>query len=66
MAKKLDFIGMLLWIVGIIVTLAVGFGMISETLVVPNIPSIIVIGAGWVVVIGAILGVVMAAVKKFG
>jgi len=53
-------IGILTWIVGVLVSLAVGSGMIDKTLTVPGIPVIITIIAGWVVVVGAILGVILA------
>ena len=56
-------LGIITWIVGVIVSLAVGFGMISGTLTVPYIETIVPI-AGWVVVIGTIIGVVMAIVQK--
>jgi len=60
MAKQKGLIGILMWLVGVIVSLAVGFGMTSGTLVVPYIPDIIVVIAGWVVVIATLLGVIMA------
>ncbi len=53
----------LAWIVGIIVSLAVGFALIDGTLAVPMIGVVNVI-AGWVVVIGAIISVVMAIFGK--
>jgi hypothetical protein len=49
----------LAWIVGIIVSLAVGFALIDGTLSVPMIGIVNVI-AGWVVVIGAIISLIMA------
>jgi len=55
-------IGVLMWLVGVIVSLAVGFGMTSGTLTVPYIPEIIVSIAGWVVVVATLLGVVMAII----
>lgn len=54
------FINVLVWIVGVIVALAVGSGMIDETLRIPLIPSVITVITGWVVVIGTILSVVLA------
>jgi len=57
-------VGIFMWIVGILVALAVGSGMIQQVLTVPGIPPIITIIAGWVVVVGAILGVIMAIFKK--
>ena len=57
-------VGILGWIVGVIVSLAVGSGMINGTLTVPGIPDIITVVAGWVVVVGAVVGVVLAIFNK--
>ena len=62
--KEGNLIGILTWIVGVIVSLAVGSGMIDGTLSIPAIPSIITVIAGWIVVIGAILSVVLAIFSK--
>lgn len=59
-----NLVGILTWIVGVIVALAVGSGMIDSTLSVPGIPGIITIIAGWVVVIGAIVSLVLAIFNK--
>jgi hypothetical protein len=56
--------GVITWIVGVLVSLAVGSGMIDKTLTVPGIASIITIVAGWVVVIGAIISVLLAIFGK--
>lgn len=45
--------GILVWVVGVIVALAVGSGMINNILSVPGIPAVITIVAGWIVVVGA-------------
>jgi len=55
-------LNLIMWIVGILVSLAVGFGMINETLIVPYVQAIVPI-AGWIVVIGTVVGVVMAVIK---
>ena len=55
--------GIIAWIVGIIVSLAVGFALIDGILAVPYIGVVNVI-AGWVVVIGAIVSVIMAIFGK--
>jgi len=55
--------GVIVWLVGVLVSLAVGFGMIGKTLTVPMIPTIITVIAGWIVVIGAIVGLIMALFK---
>ncbi|MCR4285170.1 MAG: hypothetical protein NUV97_03960 [archaeon] len=61
---KDNLISLFTWIVGIIVSLAVGSGMIQGVLEIPGIPSVITIIAGWVVVIGAILSLVLAIFNK--
>ena len=62
MAKK-GLLDVIMWIVGVLVSLAVGFGMTSGNLSIPYIPSIITVVAGWIVVIGVIIGVIMAIIK---
>lgn len=60
MAKQKGLLGVIMWIVGVLVSLAVGNGMINGTLAVPLIPGIVTMIAGWIVVIGAVVGVIMA------
>jgi hypothetical protein len=62
--KENNLIGILTWIVGIISALAVGSGMIDGTLEIPAIPEIITVVAGWVVVVGAILSLILAIFSK--
>ena len=62
--KENSLIGIITWIVGVIVALAVGSGMIDNTLAIPGIPGIITIVAGWVVVVGAIISVILAIFAK--
>ncbi|MBP7708449.1 hypothetical protein KA107_02095 [Candidatus Pacearchaeota archaeon] len=67
MAKKesvFDLSAFIAWVTGILVSLAVGSGMISQTLAVPYIPAIITVIAGWIVVIGAIISVILALFKR--
>lgn len=45
-------------LVSILVSLAVGAGMIQKVLTVPGIPNIVTQVAGWVVVVGAVLSVI--------
>ena len=63
-----NLVGILTWIVGIIVALAVGSGMIDKTLMVPGISEIgsgiIVIIAGYIVVVGAIISLILAIFNK--
>lgn len=56
--------GVLTWIVGVLVSLAVGSGMINSTLTIPGIPGIITVIAGWIVVVGAIISVIMAILNR--
>ena len=62
--ERNNLIGIITWIVGVLVALAVGSGMIDRTLSIPGIPEIITVVAGWVVVIGAILSVILAIFNK--
>jgi len=57
--KLLNFI---VWLTGVIVSLAVGFALIGGTLAVPYLGVINVI-AGWVAVITTIISVVLALLK---
>ncbi len=59
-----NLVGITTWIVGIIVALAVGSGMIDSTLSIPGIPEVITWIAGWIVVVGAILSLVLAIFNK--
>ena len=66
--SKNNLVGMLAWAVGLIVSLAVGSGMIDKTLTVPGISlignGIIVIVAVYIVVIGAIVSLILAIFNK--
>ncbi|MCH7568921.1 MAG: hypothetical protein IIA87_05895 [Nanoarchaeota archaeon] len=55
-----------IWITGILVSLAVGFGMISGTLPIWFIPDVITAIAGWIVIVLTLLGVIIAIVEKTG
>jgi len=50
------------WLTGVIVSLAVGFALISETISVPYIGVVNVI-AGWIVVVTTLLSIILAIVK---
>lgn len=52
------------WLTGILVSLAVGFGMIGGTLIIPFIPSMITVIAGYVVVITTGISVILAILKQ--
>ena len=63
MAKKgASLLSFVAWLTGVIVSLAVGFALVSGTLSVPYIGVVNEI-AGWVVVVTTVIGVVMALVK---
>ena len=52
------------WITGILVSLAVGFGMIDGVLTVRYIPVAVTVIAGWLVVLLAIISIVLAIANK--
>ena len=54
-----------MWVTGILVSLAVGFGMISGTLSIPVIGDAIVNIAGWIVVVLTLASVVLGLVDRF-
>ena len=67
--KPRNIAGIIAWIVGVLVSLSVGSGMAEEVLTIPAIYSvvgsnIITIVAGWIVIVGTILGIVMALFGK--
>lgn len=61
-------VNIVVWLTGILVSLAVGFGMVGKTLTVPYISDIasgaITVWAGWIVVILTLLGVILAIVER--
>ena len=59
-----NLVSVLTWIVGAIVALAVGSGMIDGVLAVPGIPGIVTVVAGWIVVVGAIISIILAIFSK--
>lgn len=67
MAKKesgFDLSSFVAWVTSILVSLAVGSGMINQTLAIPFIPNIVTIIAGWIVVVGAIVSVILAIFNR--
>lgn len=68
MAKKQGIISALLnlciWLAGILVSLAVGFGMIDGVLTVMWIPSIVTVVAGWIIVVLTVLGAILALISQ--
>jgi sorbitol-specific phosphotransferase system component IIBC len=59
-----DLMGVMTWVVGLLVSLAVGSGMINETLSIPAVPAIITVIAGWFVVVGALLDLILRVFRK--
>ncbi|MDO8517515.1 MAG: hypothetical protein Q7S33_05315 [Nanoarchaeota archaeon] len=57
-------LNIVVWLTGILVSLAVGFGMIYNTLTIPILPTIVTQIAGWIVVIGAIVSLIMALFNR--
>jgi len=53
-----------MWITGILVALAVGFGMTSGALSIPWLPDVLTMAAGWIVVILTILGIILAIIDR--
>ena len=52
------------WLTGVLVSLAVGFGMIDQILTVRWIPTIVTVVAGWIVVGLTVISIVLALVGK--
>lgn len=53
------------WLTGFIVSLAVGFGLVGGVLTIPNVPSVVTLTAGWIVIVLAILGALLKLLDKF-
>ena len=68
MAKKSGLLTKLVsfvaWLTGVLVSLAVGFGMIDQVLTIRWIPAVVTIWAGWIVVILTILSIVLAVIER--
>lgn len=56
------------WITGVLVSLAVGFGMVGENgvpvLGIPYVNNFLVVAAGWIVVILTVLSVLLKIIDK--
>ncbi|MCK5149379.1 hypothetical protein KAJ87_00445 [Candidatus Pacearchaeota archaeon] len=57
-------LGIIAWITGIIVSLAVGFGMVDGVLTVRLIPEIVTVVVGWIVIGTTLLSAILAILKK--
>lgn len=60
-----NILAIIMWIVGIIISLAVGFGLISKVLAIPYIPSLVLIIVGWIAVVSTVIGMIIAIVNYF-
>jgi hypothetical protein len=58
--------GFVAWLTGVIVSLAVGFGLVNNVLTVPYIPLMVTEIAGLVVIILSFLGITLAIIDKLG
>lgn len=63
LGKLLSFVA---WLTGVIVSLAVGFGMVGNTLTLPTWlgGDIVAMVAGWIVVITTLTGVILAVLHR--
>ncbi len=52
------------WITGVLVSLAVGFGMVDSVLTVRFIPTVVTVIAGWLVVILTVISIILAIANK--
>ena len=59
-----NLVNLVAWITGVLVSLAVGFGMINEVLTVKPIPEVITVVAGWIVVVLTVVSVVLAIADR--
>lgn len=59
------FFGFIGWLTGVVVSLAVAFGMIDGTLSIKFIPKLVMIIFGWIVVATTLLGVLIGIMRLF-
>ncbi|MAH06952.1 hypothetical protein CMI38_01735 [Candidatus Pacearchaeota archaeon] len=57
-------VNLAVWLTGVLVSLAVGFGMTDGVLAVRWIPDVITQVAGWIVVILTLISIVLAIVDR--
>ncbi|HOF44338.1 MAG: hypothetical protein BWY36_00888 [Candidatus Diapherotrites archaeon ADurb.Bin253] len=60
--KFMNFIG---WLTGVVVSLAVGFGMVDGVLSIKFIPDIVMKIFGWIVIVTTLIGVFIGIMKLF-
>jgi len=54
----------IVWVTGIIVSLAVGFGMVDGVLTVNFMPEAMTVAAGWVVIVLTISSALLAIIER--
>ena len=64
MAKQSSVLNFVAWLTGVLVSLAVGFGMTGRTLTIPWLPEVVTQVAGWVVVITTVVSAVLAILRE--
>jgi len=65
MAKqKSTVLSFVAWLTGVLVSLAVGFGMVDGTLMIRWIPGVVTVIVGWIVVITTLVSAVLAIINK--
>ena len=57
-------LGVVAWLTGILVSLAVGFGMIDGVLNIRWIPGTVTMVVGWIVVITTLISAVLVIIKQ--
>ena len=57
-------VNLAVWLTGVLVSLAVGFGMINRVLTVPYVSSTVTMVAGWVVVVLTLVSVILAIIDR--
>lgn len=57
-------VNLAVWLTGVLVSLAVGFGMIDGVLGVRWVPTSVTVIAGWVVVVLTLVSVILAIIDR--
>ena len=57
-------VNLVAWLTGVLVSLAVGFGMADGILNVRWIPSVVTVYAGWIVIVLTVASIVLAIVDR--
>ena len=65
MAKKIPSVfTFITWLTGVIVSFMMGLAMVNKYLIIPHVPILVVIIAGWFVIITTALSIVLTFFKK--